>query len=67
MSDVDRTSNERDVDPGECSIATEIGMRMAQQFHTKNGRTVPLDDIEFAGMLGIAFMLGRASIAGRVK
>lgn len=51
----------------ENQIAAEFGMRMQEEFLKKNGRLLPKDDVEFGGMLGIAFMLGRESLAGAVQ
>lgn len=47
----------------ENEIAADFGMRMQEEFLKKNGRVLPKDDVEFGGMLGIAFMLGRESMA----
>lgn len=49
-------------DPSECALATEFGMSIAEQFAKKNCRALPLNDEEFAAMLGIAFMVGRMSV-----
>lgn len=54
-------------DPNESALATEIGMSMVDRMQQLHGRRMPQDETEFAGMLGIAFMLGRESIAGRVS
>lgn len=55
------------VDPNECALASDFGMQMAAKFALDKGRALPADDIEFAGMLAIAFMLGRESLYGRVQ
>jgi hypothetical protein len=52
-------------EPAECSLATDFGMQMADKFRQKEGHELPQDRIQFAGMLAIAFMLGRESIAGK--
>lgn len=54
-------------DPNENALGADVGMRMAEAFRQKNGRTLPVSDVEFAGMLAIAYILGRESIAGRVS
>ncbi|MGH8326881.1 MAG: hypothetical protein ACRET2_08980 [Steroidobacteraceae bacterium] len=55
------------LDINETVLAADAGMRLAEGFHEKNGRLLPCDQIEFAGMLGVAYALGRESIAGKVK
>lgn len=61
MSAVNRETES--IDPIENELASEIGLQMAQTFFIKHDRHVPQDAIEFAGMLAIAFLLGRESIA----
>lgn len=39
----------------------DFGMKMAEEFALRNGRVIPEDDVEFAGMLAIAFGLGQES------
>lgn len=61
------TTKATETDPNECALATDFGMQMAQKYCLKHGRSLPADDIEFAGMLAIAFMLGRESLVGRAR
>lgn len=58
--------NQRPVvaDPNESALASDMGMQMVDRMQKLHGHRMPQDEIEFAGMLGIAFMLGRESIAG---
>lgn len=46
----------------ECSLAAEMGQEMAKKFREREGHLLPQTEVEFAGMLSIAFMLGRKSI-----
>lgn len=46
----------------EAVLGSEFGNEMARKFATDKGRALPLDYTEFAGMLAIAFMLGRQSV-----
>lgn len=39
-------------------------MEMADKFRLKEGHELPRDRVEFAGILAIAYLLGRESIAG---
>jgi hypothetical protein len=55
------------VNAAENSLATDAGLKMAERFLKETGRPLPANDIEFAGMLAIAFLLGRESIAGVVE
>lgn len=59
-------TDEQRGDPIESALSAEMGMSMVDKMQELHGRRLPCDEIEFAGMLGIAFMLGRESIAGRV-
>lgn len=59
-------TNEERADPSESALSADAGMRIVDRMQELHGRRMPRDEIEFAGMLGIAFMLGRESIAGRV-
>lgn len=61
----DRTTQH--IDPNEKVLGVDIGMQMAEKFRQQHGRALPRDDVEFAGMLAIAFILGRESIAGPPK
>lgn len=45
----------------EKTLCADIGMKMAERFQLQHGHPLPANDIEFAGMLAIAFMLGRKS------
>jgi hypothetical protein len=53
--------------PNEAALATDMGLSMVDRMQKLNGRRMPRDEVEFAGMLAIAFMLGRESITGRVS
>jgi hypothetical protein len=55
------------VQRSETGVSADFGMALVDRFQQRNGRRLPLDDEEFAGMLAIAFMLGRESIADRVR
>ena len=63
---LDNKSSEQRINAAENSLATEAGLAMASRFLKEKGRPLPTTDIEFAGMLAIAYLLGRESIAGRV-
>lgn len=65
MNKVQLTENQR-VNAAENSLATEAGLAMADRFLREKGRPLPANDIEFAGMLAIAYLLGRESITGPV-
>lgn len=60
-------SGDECANPAECALATDMGMQMVDKMQELHGRRMPRDEIEFAGMLGVAFMLGRESIAGRAS
>jgi hypothetical protein len=58
------SDNAERADPNETALASDMGMRMVERMQQMHGRRMPRDEIEFAGMLGIAFMLGRESVMG---
>lgn len=49
-----------DDDAAERAVAVDVAMKMADKFQAEHGR-LPNTDIEFSGMLAIAFLLGRES------
>ncbi len=59
-------TSEQRINAAENSLATDVALKMAERFLKEKGRQLPATDIEFAGMLAIAFLLGRESITGPV-
>ena len=55
------------VNPNETALSVEMAMAMVDKMQSIHGRRMPENEEEFTGMLGIAFVLGRASIAGWVS
>mgnify|MGYP001618840231 CR=1 FL=1 len=60
-------STDERADPNETALSVEMAMSMVDKMQSIHGRRMPENEEEFAGMLGIAFMLGRASITGWVS
>lgn len=60
----DSATSKQCVNPNEASLGADIGMSMVDKMQELHGHRMPRDEFEFAGMLAIAFMLGRESLAG---